>query len=94
MSADDGLRIGRRVKARRIAAAIRRMNGSAADARWLTDSEWMLADLLSRRKDPSQPVVILATHRPPSPDTRALVIEYLSRPDDTPRDKDDPGPKR
>ena len=74
MSADSGFDIGRRVKARRIAAAIRSLDGTAEDARKFTAAEWQMADTLGRRqhgmKDADQP---------PSDVTRALVIEYLER---------------
>lgn len=83
----SGLDIGRRVKAKRIAAAIRSLGGTAADARKLSDAEWILADKLSRRQTGRGYGV---ADKPPSEVTRALVIEYLSRPDDAPRDSEVP----
>jgi len=79
---DTGLDIGRAVKAKRIAAAIRSLGGGANEARQLSDAEWLLADKLSRGGK--------APAKSPSPETRALVIEILSRPDDNPRDCDVP----
>lgn len=47
----NGLDIGRRIKARRIAEAIRKLGGGAAEAREFSESEWLMADSLSRAKD-------------------------------------------
>lgn len=87
MTHDTGLDIGRRVKARRIAAAIRSLDGTAADARKLTDAEWLLADKLSRRQTGMGYVRVGRQDSPPSEVTRALVIEYL---ESDPRDEDVP----
>jgi len=114
---DTGLNIGRRVKARRIAEAIRSLGGTATDARRLTDAEWCLADSLSRAKDcgtckgdgklPAVSAVpcphcggnkkiAVPVAKAPSDVTRALVIDYLSRPEPPwidagePRDEDAP----
>ena len=115
---DSGLDIGRRVKAKRIAAAIRSLGGGPAEAKALSDAEWLLADALSLarpcpacrgkglifRPHLGKETECLACHgsgkapgrapaKPPSEVTRALVIEYLSRPEDAPRDEDVP-PRR
>jgi hypothetical protein len=81
VSDDSGLDIGRRVKARRIAEAIRSLGGTAEDARKLSEPEWIMADKFSvertGRGGPKrgQPWPV------PSDVTRALVIEYLARGD-------------
>jgi len=81
MSADEGLQIGRRVKARRIAVQISQLAGGVANVPHITDAEWMDLDYLSRgKKLPKRPV---------SPETRALVLEYLAR-EDWPKDEDAP----
>ena len=80
---EDGLQIGRRIKAKRIAAAIRNLGGSASDARAMSPQEWRMADAVSRG-------LTCEVTKTPSPETRALVIEYLSQPDDSPRDEDVP----
>jgi len=90
MSSDTGLDIGRRVKAKRIAAAIRSLGGGAHEARQLSDAEWLLADKLSRQQTGMGVVRAGKADKPPSDVTRALVIEILSRPDDSPRDCDVP----
>lgn len=97
MAADEGLQIGRRRKAKRIAEAIRSLSGTVADARKLSDDEWLEADMVSRMKN--CPIceglcgMICGTcngkgrvlgsipDKPPSQATRALVIEELSRPE-------------
>lgn len=109
---DTGLQIGRKIKARRIAAAIRSLDGTAADAAKMTDAEWTMADALSRAKEcprchgsrtyfgqwcttcaASGKVAPQPDHAP-SPETRALVLEYLSQPEapavdhGEPRDED------
>jgi hypothetical protein len=83
-STDEGLQIGRRIEAKRIAATLLKLGGSATDARAMSLQEWRRADGISRG---------LATEakKTPSIETRALVIEYLSRPEDSPRDEDVPG---
>lgn len=86
---DPGLDIGRRVKARRIAAAIRSLGGTAEDAARLTESEWLMADQLSRQQTGMGNPRRGAAQKPPSEETRALVIAYLSQYDD-PRDEDVP----
>jgi hypothetical protein len=50
MTADSGLDIGRRVKAKRIAEAVRKLGGTPDDARQFSDDEWLMADSLSRAK--------------------------------------------
>jgi len=89
MSADTGLDHGRRIKARRIAEAIRNLGGGAHEARQLNDSDWLNADNVSRKA-----AKMRLTDKPPSDVTRALVIEYLERPPahgaDDPRDEDIP----
>ena len=85
MSADTGLDIVRRIKARRIAKAIRNLGGDAAEARLLSEREWGMADAVSRG--------LKVALRCPSEATRALVIEYLERPavpTSDPRDEDIP----
>ena len=77
MRAETGLDIGRRVKAKRIAQAIRSLGGGAYEARRLSDAEWLLADKLSRQQTGMGVVRIGKEDRPPSEVTRALVIEYL-----------------
>jgi hypothetical protein len=107
-SKEAGLDIGRRVKARRIAAAIRSLGGGAHEARQFSNAEWTMADTLSRTKPCARchgtgvtfgqwcrpckgsGKIAPMPERPPSEVTRALVIEYLSRPDDAPRDCDVP----
>ena len=75
---DEGLKIGRRIKAKRIAAAIREFGGTVDDARRLTEAEWLMADKISRWKNRTVPVVIGPNDRPPSMETRALVIAELA----------------
>jgi hypothetical protein len=83
MGADSGLDIGRRIKARRIADTIRSLGGDAHEARQFSETEWLLYDKLSRKR-------IGREDKPPSEVTRALVIEYLAKQDDSPRDEDIP----
>jgi hypothetical protein len=78
MSTDTGLDIGRHVKARRIAAAIRSLGGGAVEARLFSDAEWLLADKLSRKQTGRGYVLqVDGKDKPPSDVTRALVIKYL-----------------
>jgi hypothetical protein len=89
MSAETGLDIGRRVKALRISEAIRSLGGGAHEARQFSDAEWVMAAKLSaQRTGRGFPKRGEQWHV--SDVTRALVIEYLSRPDDSPRDCDVP----
>ena len=81
MSADSGLDIGRRVKARRIAAAIRSLDGTAADARRMIELDWLHADMLSVQQTGHGGPKRGQAWKPPSDVTRALVIEYLERGD-------------
>lgn len=80
MSADAGLEIGRRVKARRIAEAIRSLGGGAHETRQFRDAEWIMAVKLSAQQTGRGfPKRGEAWHV--SDVTRALVIEILSRPE-------------
>ena len=95
MSADAGLDIGRRVKAKRIAEAIRSLGGTDEDARKLTETDWLNAAKLSARQTGrGYPKRGEAWHV--SDITRALVIEYLEWPtapgvdSGQPRDEDAP----
>jgi hypothetical protein len=90
MSAESGLDIGRRVKAKRIAAALRSLGGTADDARKLNEVDWIHADMLSVQQTGHGGPKRGKQWQAPSAVTRALVIEYLSRPDDQPRDEDIP----
>lgn len=90
MSADEGLLIGRRIKAKRIAAAIAHLGGGVAEAKRLSDAEWIMADLVSKRKG-AEHIVIRPDAKVPSPETRALVLEYLAQ---WPRDEDAPDNNR
>lgn len=96
MSVDEGLQIGRRVKAKRIAAAIRSLDGTADDARRMTESDWLNADKLSVQQTGQGGPKPGVKWLPPSPETRALVIEILSREESPeflacpPRDEDVP----
>ena len=85
----SGLDVGRKIKAKRIAQAIRSLGGGAYEARRLTDAEWLLADKLSRQQTGMGVVRIGKEDRPPSEVTRALVIEYLEI-DPPLRDEDAP----
>ena len=89
MTADSGLDIGRRKKAKRIAEAIRKLGGGAYEARRLNGTDWLNADNVSRKQTGMK-----LTDRPPSDVTRALVIECLSTPPapdhGEPRDQDVP----
>ena len=96
MSGNTGLDIGRRIKARRIADAIRSLGGGAHEARQFSDSDWLNAAKLSAQQTGrGYPKRGETWHV--SEVTRALVIEYLSRPeapeaDSGPaRDEDAPG---
>lgn len=86
MSADEGLQIGRRIKARRIAAQISGLmpeGVSVESVEKITDQEWMDLDYLSRGgRLPKRAV---------SPETRALVMEYLAQ---WPRYEDSPDNNR
>lgn len=74
-----GLDIGRRLKARRIAEAIRSLGGGAHDARQMSDSDWMNATKIAAQQTGrgfpkrGEPWHV-------SDVTRALVIELLSQP--------------
>ena len=75
-----GLDIGRRVKARRIAEAIRSLGGGAHEARQFSDNEWIMAAKLSAQQTGrGYPKPGEQWHV--SDVTRALVIEILSRPE-------------
>lgn len=94
MVSESGLDIGRRVKATRIAAAIRSLGGTADDARKLTESDWINAAKLSA-KQTGRGYPKRGEEWHVSEVTRALVIEMLERPlaDDlhgAPRDEDAP----
>ena len=79
MSADTGLDIGRRLKARRIADAIRSLGGGAHEARLLSDSDWInAAKLGAQQTGRGYPKRGEQWHV--SDVTRALVIEILERP--------------
>jgi hypothetical protein len=96
MSADSGLDIGRRVKARRLADALRSLGGTAADARRLSDGDWINAVKLAAQQTGRGFPKRGEPWRVPSEVTRALVIEYLARPEapavdpGEPRDEDVP----
>ena len=90
MISDTGLDIGRRVKSKRIAAAIRSLGGTADDARKFTDVDWLNADKLSVQQAGHSGSKRGQEWRAPSDVTRALVLEILSRSDDAPRDEDIP----
>jgi len=91
VSAESGLDIGRRVKAKRIAAAIRSLGGTADDARRLTEADWLNADRLSVLQTGHGGPKRGQPWKPPSDVIRALVIEYLERAEaDQPRDEDAP----
>ncbi len=93
---DTGLQIGRRIKARRIAEAIRALGGGEHEARQFSDHEWLLADQVSRQRTGRGHPRRGQPDHPPSPETRALVLEYLSQPEaptvdpGEPRDEDVP----
>lgn len=91
---DTGLDIGRRVKAKRIAAAIRSLDGTADDARKLTEAEWIMADKLSVQQTGRGGPKRGEEWKVPSDVTRAYVIEILDRPatpdPGDPRDEDVP----
>jgi len=71
---------GRRVKARRLAEAIRELKGGADEARQFSDHEWNMAARLSAQlTGRGYPKRGEQWHV--SDVTRALVIEYLSRPE-------------
>jgi hypothetical protein len=76
---DEGLQIGRRVKAKRIAEAIRSLGGTVAEAKLLSDDEWLGADQLSRKRTGMGNPKRGQPDKPPSLETRALVIEYLAQ---------------
>ena len=81
MTTDDGLQIGRRIKARRLAETVVKLGGVQSDVARLSDAEWSDLDFVSRGlKLPKRPV---------SPETRALVAEILAQ---WPRDEDAPCP--
>ena len=95
MSADTGLDIGRAIKARRIADAIRSLGGGAHEARLLSDSDWInAAKLGAQQTGRGYPKRGETWHV--SEVTRALVIEYLEWPtapgvdSGQPRDEDAP----
>jgi hypothetical protein len=90
VTTNSGLDIGRRVKAKRIAEAIRSLGGTADDARKLTEADWLNADKLSVQQTGHGGPKRGQAWQTPSDVTRALVIEYLARPDDQPRDEDVP----
>ena len=81
MSVDEGLQIGRRIKARRLAEAVVKLGGGQSDVARLSDAEWTLLDFLSRGKR--------LPYRPVSPETRAMVVEILAQ---WPKDEDAPCP--
>jgi hypothetical protein len=81
MSADEGLQIGRRKKAKRIAAALRNLGATADHARQLSDGEWVMAADLAIA-DPKRRM-----HKQPSAETRSLVIAEL---ESDPKDEDVP----
>lgn len=83
---DEGLEIGRRKKAKRLADMIRSLDGTVEDAKRLTEDEWRDLDKITRKHTPRD-------LKPPSAETRALVLEYLARPDDAPKDADVPPAK-
>ena len=89
VSVETGLDIGRRVKERRIADAIRGLGGGAHEARQFSDNEWIMAAKLSAQRTGSgYPKRGEQWHV--SEVTRALVVEYLAKPDDSPRNEDIP----
>jgi len=96
VSADTGLDIGRRAKAKRIAAAIRSLGGTADDARRLTEADWLNADKLSVQQTGRGGPKRGQAWKAPSEVTRALVIEILDQPETPaydpgePRDQDVP----
>lgn len=68
---DNGLQIGRRKKAKRLAEQVIKLGGAQSDVARLSDAEWSDLDFVSRDlKYPKRPV---------SPETRALVAEILAQ---------------
>jgi hypothetical protein len=80
MSANTGLDIGRRSKARRIADAIRNLGGGAREARQFSDNEWIMAAKLSAQQT-GRGYPKRGEQWHVSDVTRALVIETLSQPE-------------
>lgn len=80
---ENGLAIGRRKKAQRLAEQVVKLGGGQSDVSRLTDAEWADLDFVSRDlKHPKRPVSL---------ETRALVAEILAQ---WPRDEDAPVPNR
>lgn len=89
-----GLDIGRRVKAKRIAAALASLGADSDIARKLSPAEWIMADKLSVQQTGRGGPKRGEEWKVPSEVTRAYVIEILDRPaaphPGDPRDEDIP----
>jgi hypothetical protein len=81
MSADEGLQIGRRKKAKRIADALRSIGVRATGVRKFGDGEWTNICAIAFRYPPAK------SFKLPSAETRALVIAEL---ESDPKDEDVP----